>query len=114
MVRHRLLDPGERPGVIRRIRDALVLGGRLAFFENNPWNPGTRLVMSRISFDKDARPLSAFAARKLLQAEGLHCAPTRFLFYFPRTLRFLRFSEASLAHIPLGAQYYLLAERPSR
>src|SRR5262249_820359 len=31
------IEPAERVGVLHRIRQALVPGGRLALFENNPW-----------------------------------------------------------------------------
>ena len=94
------------------IHRALKPGGRFALMENNPWNPGTRLVMDRIEFDRGAVPLSPPQARRLLIAGGFgRCAPARFLFYFPRPLAFLRFSEPWLARIPLGAQYYFLATR---
>jgi SAM-dependent methyltransferase len=105
------IRPEARAEALGRIRDALVPGGRLALFENNPWNPGTRLVMSRIPFDRDAVPLSAREARRLLETAGFRCARARFLFYFPRPLAFLRFLEPALVHIPLGAQYCVLAER---
>ncbi len=91
----------------------LAPGGRLAFFENNPWNPGTRWVMSRIPFDRDAKPLSPPEARSLLREAGFaDPAPTLFLFYFPRPLAFLRFSEPWLERLPLGAQYFILAAKP--
>src|SRR5262249_13102846 len=48
----------DRALVARALHDALAPGGWLALFENNPWNPGTRLVMRRIAFDRDAIPLS--------------------------------------------------------
>jgi SAM-dependent methyltransferase len=105
------IDPHERPPALRRIRHALVAGGRLAFFENNPWSPGARLVMARIPFDRDARPLSPLAARRLLEGEGFARTSARYLFYFPRALRALRRAEPFLARLPLGAQYCLLAER---
>jgi SAM-dependent methyltransferase len=107
------IDPDERPPALSRIRDALVAGGRLAFFENNPWNPGTRLVMARIPFDRDARPISPRLARRLLEAAGFAGLRVRSLFYFPRALRALRGLEPLLAPLPLGAQYCLIAERSS-
>ena len=42
---------------------ALLTGGVLALFENNPWNPGTRLVMKRIPFDRNAQTISPRAGR---------------------------------------------------
>ncbi len=106
------IPPAERPGAIALIASVLRQDAHLALFENNPWNLGTRLVMSRIPFDRDAQPLSVLQARRLLRAGGFsHAVTTRFLFYFPRPLARLRFAEPWLAHAPLGAQYYVLARK---
>lgn len=104
------IEPSERDAAAKLIYDALAPGGFCALFENNPWNPGTRLVMRRIPFDEDAVPLSVRAAKRLLGSTGFNVSrPARFLFWFPRALAALRFLEPSLARVPLGAQYYLLA-----
>jgi SAM-dependent methyltransferase len=103
--------PAAREGLVRRLHDALRPGGCLALFENNPWNPGTRLVMRRIPFDRDAEPLVPTEARRLVARGGFACAPLRFLFYFPRPLAFLRGLEAWLGRVPLGAQYLVLGVR---
>lgn len=106
------IEPALRLPALKKIHSALVPGGFFALFENNPWNPGTRLVMRRIPFDRDARLLFPRQARRLLREAGFRfCAPTRFLFYFPRALAFLRFTEPWLARAPLGAQYYVLATK---
>jgi SAM-dependent methyltransferase len=101
------IEPSQRRGAVDLIRAALRPGGLLALFENNPWNPGTRMVMRRIPFDRDAKPLSAIEARSLLGHFDI--LATRFLFYFPRPLGFLRFTEPWFARVPMGAQYYVLA-----
>jgi SAM-dependent methyltransferase len=104
------IEPPKRHEAISLIHNALTRGGILALFENNPWNPGTRLVMKRIPFDKGARALSPLETRQLLRSAAFSFyAPTRFLFYFPRVLSWLRFSERWLARVPLGAQYCVLA-----
>ena len=104
------IQPHQRLEVIQMIRKALVPGGSFAFFENNPWNPGTRLVMSRIPFDRDAQPLTPPEARRLLREGGFaSLAPPRFLFYFPKPLAIFRVVEPFLVRLPLGAQYYVLA-----
>jgi len=93
-----------------RIRRSLRPSGLFAFFENNPWNPGTRLVMSRIPFDRDAVTLSPSQARRLLISARFEITgPCRTLFYFPRLLSFLRPVEGLLGRVPLGAQYWYLA-----
>ena len=68
--------------------------------------------MNRIPFDRGAKLVFPRQVRRLLHEAGFHsCALTRFLFYFPRPLAVLRFMEAWLARLPLGAQYYVLARK---
>ena len=86
-------------------------GGYLAFWENNPWNPGTRYVMSRIPFDRDAVTLTSTEATRLLQSSGFHILRTDFLFIFPRALSLFRWVEPYLAGYPLGGQYLVLARK---
>jgi SAM-dependent methyltransferase len=101
----------ERRAAARYVYDSLKPGGLFSFWENNPWNPGTRWVMSRIPFDRDAIPLSALEARRLLREAGFELLRTDFQFIFPRALSPLRFLERSLAALPLGAQYQVLCRR---
>ncbi|HYM11434.1 MAG TPA: class I SAM-dependent methyltransferase [Bryobacterales bacterium] len=109
------ISPGERPRALRMIYDSLAPGGYFALFENNPWNPGTRCVMRRIPFDRDAITLSPPTGRQLVESAGFRlCGATRFLFYFPCALALLRFSEPWLSRAPLGAQYCVLASRLAR
>lgn len=103
------IRPNERIEAVRLIHRALAPGGRFALMENNPWNPGTRLVMSRIEFDRDAIMLWPGEARRLLTAGGFaETSAAQFLFVFPRALAVLRFLEPPLAHLPFGAQYYII------
>jgi SAM-dependent methyltransferase len=106
------IEPGRRLEAVRAIHAALAPGGYFALFENNPWNPGTRLIMSRIPFDRDAQTLSFGETRKLVEAGGFRVAqPVRFLFYFPRALAFLRVLESAFIRVPLGAQYCVVGTR---
>lgn len=108
------IPPDRRPEALSRIHGALVPGGAFAMFENNPWNPGTRMVMSRIPFDRDARTISPRAARALLRSNGFILAgPNRHLFFFPASLKALRGLEPLLRSVPLGGQYLVLARTPN-
>jgi len=106
------IPPRERAGAIDYIYRSLRPGGLLAFCENNPWNPGTRYVMSRIPFDRDAITLSAPEAQRLIRTGGLEVLRTDFLFIFPKALGFLRKLEPRLASLPFGAQYQVLCRKP--
>jgi trans-aconitate methyltransferase len=48
------IAPGERRSALEYVRNILGREGYFAFWENNPLNPGTRYVMSRCEFDRDA------------------------------------------------------------
>ena len=106
------IPPAERPAALRYVWRSLRPGGLFAFWENNPWNPGTRLVMRRIPFDRDAITLSAPTARRLLESAGFRTVTTDFLFVFPRALRALRGLEPRISQLPIGAQYLVLAAKP--
>jgi SAM-dependent methyltransferase len=101
----------QRARAIEYVRDSLRPGGIFSFWENNPWNPGTRLVMRRIPFDRDAILVSAREARRLARAGGFEILGTHFLFVFPKMLRGLRKLEGSLTSLPLGAQYQVLCRK---
>ena len=106
------VPPAQRPGVVQLLHDALEPGGCLAIWDNNPWNPGTRYVMRRIPFDRDAVMTSARAARAMVEAAGLEVLRVDHLFVFPRFLRRLRFLEPRLVGAPIGGQYMVLSRRP--
>ena len=106
------IQPSERAAALDVICRALRPGGLFAFWENNPWNPGTRFVMSRIPFDRDAITISPAGARQLLRKAGFEIVRSDYLFFFPRILRWLRPLEPRLAGIPLGAQYLVVARKP--
>ena len=105
------VPPADRGPVFESLASLLSPGGTLALFENNPVNPGTRLVMSRIPFDRDASTITAWGVRRHLRSVGLRPVATRYLFYFPRPLRALRPLERFLTRVPLGAQYGVFATK---
>jgi SAM-dependent methyltransferase len=105
------IAPSERSAVVDYIYRSLRPGGVFAFWENNPWNPGTRYVMSRIPFDRDAITLTPPEARRMLRRGGFDVSRTDFLFIFPRMLRWLRSLEPLASPLPFGAQYEILCRK---
>lgn len=101
-----------RPGVVGKIYRSIKPGGWFALWENNPWNPGTRLVMSRIPFDRDAITLTIPESKQMLREAGFNIAKVDTCFYFPNFLKTFRLIEPSLSWLPLGAQYLVLARKP--
>jgi SAM-dependent methyltransferase len=108
------IAPHDRGEWAARVRQMLVPGGFFALWENNPWNPGTRMVMRRIPFDREAIPLTPGEARAMLVQSGFEIIGTRFRFYFPKALKILRGLERFGERVPLGAQYCVLARKPAK
>ena len=106
------IPPAQRLDALGYIHAALRPGGWFALWENNPLNPGTRLVMSQIPFDKDAETLLPWECRGLVRSAGFEISSVSFLFLFPRLLKWLRPLEPWFARVPVGAQYQVLARRP--
>ncbi len=103
----------ERSSSLDYIRRCLRPAGLFALWENNPWNPGTRYVMSQCSFDRDARMISPPEAARLLREQGFQVIKIHYLFFFPRFLKRLRFLEPCFSRTPLGAQYQVLCRKPA-
>jgi SAM-dependent methyltransferase len=101
----------ERGQAMRFVRRSLRKGGLFSFWENNPWNPGTRHVMAHCAFDKDALTLNPPEAKRLVRSEGFAILRTDFLFIFPRFLKLARPAEKLVSKLPLGAQYQILCQK---
>ncbi|HEY6331896.1 MAG TPA: class I SAM-dependent methyltransferase, partial [Blastocatellia bacterium] len=99
---------GERGGALEYLYKSLRPGGILALWENNPLNPVTRYMMSRIPFDRFAVTLRAREAKDMAESAGFSVLRTDHLFVFPRWLGPLRSIEPYLSRAPIGAQYQVL------
>ena len=102
----------ERDAAVDYIYRALQPGGFFSLWENNPWNPGTRYVMSQCVFDRDAIRLTATEAMKRVRKRGFEVVSLDYRFFFPRFLSRLRFLESELTSVPVGAQYQVLCRKP--
>ena len=90
----------------------LVPKGLLLVYEHNPWNPLTRLVVSRCAFDEDAVLLSPFQAARKVRQGGFGKISTDYLLFLPFKSGIIRRWEAAMFRkIPLGAQYALCGTR---
>jgi len=86
-------------------------GGFFAMWDNNPWNLGTRIIMKRIPFDRDAVMMWPRLAVKYAEESNLNVVKTDFCFIFPRLLKPLRVIEKFCSKLPLGAQYLVLSRK---
>jgi len=101
----------DRPAAFATVRATLKPGGYFAFWENNPWNPLTRLAMRLVPFDADAILVWPHEARGRLRENGFEVLRTDYAFFFPKFLSALRFLEPSLRWLPLGGQYLVLCRK---
>jgi SAM-dependent methyltransferase len=102
----------QRDAAMQYVFDALRPGGLFAFWENNPFNPGTRYIMARCEFDRDAVMLTPAESVQRLGTAGFHIIRKDSLFYFPASFKLFRSLEKRLARILLGGQYHILAKKP--
>jgi SAM-dependent methyltransferase len=103
-----------RRNALRFVSESLRPAGLFSFWENNPWNPGTKYVMARCAFDHDAVTLTPPESKRLLRSAGFEVLRMDFLFIFPRLLKLLRPAERFVTNLPLGAQYHLLCRKAVR
>lgn len=103
--------PADRASALRYVYDSLSPGGIFALWENNPYNPATRYLMGQCEFDDHAISVPCKEARNLLISNGFVVLHSSSYFYFPRWLKWLRGLEPTLSHLPLGAQYLVLARK---
>lgn len=105
------IPPSERPGALALVNKSLRSGGLFSLWENSPWNPATRYVMSRCAFDRDAQLLTPSHTRLLLREAGFEVLRTDYRFIFPRSLRVFRKLEDFVYAVPLGTQYQVLGRK---
>jgi ubiquinone/menaquinone biosynthesis C-methylase UbiE len=85
--------------------------GTFCIIEHNPYNPVTRLIVSRTPVDADARLLTTREAKRLLSTSISRVLRSRYFLLFPERLRFLTPIENGLQAVPLGGQYAVFAQR---
>jgi SAM-dependent methyltransferase len=90
---------------LREIRRVVRPGGLVCIFEHNPFNPLTRLAVSRCEFDRDAVLLRAGQTQRLMSDAGLRDVETKYFLLLPSARASMRSIEQVFERIPLGAQY---------
>ncbi len=105
------VPPPERRWFVAEMARVTRAGGIVAIFEHNPFNPLTRIVVHKCSFDEDAVLLSRRHTMRLLKHEGLRVVAAPYIIFFTREGQRLERIERSLRGLPFGAQYYVAATR---
>ncbi len=105
------VDPLERDAFLLEMARVCRTGGRVIVFDHNPYNPLTRLVVRRCSFDQNAVLLSRGELLRRFRTAGLTPVDRRFILIFPSDQKAVSWAEIALGQLPLGAQYYVVGSK---
>ncbi len=105
------IEPADRGAVTAELRRVVRPGGLVVIFEHNPFNPATRVAVSRCEFDEGVQLLTQGASKRLLSASGLDLVEARGIIYTTSAAGWARSLDRALGPIPFGAQYYVVARR---
>jgi len=98
----------DRDALTAEVRRVLKPGGVFALIEHNPYNPATRIIVSRTPVDADAILLRPITARRLVERQGFRALDHRYFLYFPKGVYDrCKSLERVLGRVPLGGQYAL-------
>jgi SAM-dependent methyltransferase len=104
------VPPPARAALTLEVKRLLRPGGVFAIIEHNPWNPATRIIVSRTPVDADAILLPASETLSLMRGAGLSVDRATYFLYLPEKLyRAAGRLEHLLRRVPLGGQYALFA-----
>lgn len=96
-------------GYILELLRILKPEGTLVIFELNPLNPLTMYTFKHNPIDKHAKMLAPRYAYRLVEEHAnVHI---KFICFFPKFLKFLRFLEPLFVKIPIGALYTLTVKK---
>ena len=106
------LDHDAQAGLTAEAFRLMRPGAIFVIFEHNPWNPATRLIVSRTPVDANAVLLRAAETRALMRRAGMNATETAYYLYFPESLyRKIGGVERLLGWLPGGGQYAVIGSR---
>jgi len=97
----------------REVHRVLKPGGVFSIIEHNPYNPVTRLIVSKLPVDVNAVLLGPAEARKWMSQAQLRPDAVKYFLIFPELLytRGARIIEEWLDKVPLGGQYAVFGHK---
>ena len=102
--------PRDRRILMLEMKRVTSLGGVIMIFEHNPFNPLTRLAVSRCAFDRDAQLLTLNNTYELLKTCGLTIMEHKHILTLPLRSQIGRKLDNRLSTLCIGAQYYVAAQ----
>ncbi len=105
----------ERPKTAADLYRRMKPGSRLVIWEHNPLNPVTRVLVKTCPFDKDARLLTSMKTRNLFLKSSFRLLESAYINLLPPQWvknDCLAAIEKKLLSFPIGAQYWMMFQRP--
>jgi SAM-dependent methyltransferase len=95
--------------LFKQLKRLLRPGGMMTIFEHNPLNPVTRHIVATCPFDENAVLISSGELKRRQTEAGFGKIDVSYTGFFPGALSALRPLERFMTALPVGAQYYTLA-----
>ncbi|MBI4688802.1 MAG: methyltransferase domain-containing protein [Nitrospirae bacterium] len=96
---------------LKELKRVTKKGCLTVIFEHNPFNPITRLVISRTPIDADALLITGGKMKNMLEGSGLEVVERKYLLFFPFRGPLFAGIEKNIGWLPLGAQYYVAGRK---
>lgn len=102
-------------GYLKEIFRILKPNGYFVMFELNPFNPLTVRTFKRNPIDQNATMLTPYYAKNSIK-DCLSTAKVSVKFYcfYPKILKYLRWTEKFMTMIPMGALYAVIAAKDAK
>ena len=104
------IEADEHVALLSSLKRLLRPGGLAVIFEHNPVNPVTRYIVATCPFDENAVLIPAAEFVRRQKKAGFSRVEAAYTGFFPGPLKALRPLERFMTAIPVGAQYYTLAQ----
>ncbi|CAK6712666.1 putative type 11 SAM-dependent methyltransferase [Vibrio harveyi] len=101
----------EHIALLQEIKRVLKPNGKLFLFEHNPLNPMTLIAVKRSPLDVNANLIGMSSMRKRIKQAEFKNIKGKYSLFFPPKLKVLSNLENLIHYIPLGAQYYIEAQK---
>lgn len=107
------IDASKHLNLLRECNRVLRKGGKLIIFEHNPWNPLTLKTVHDCPFDEGVVLINNMRMKRNIKKAGFQKVFSNFTIFMPRKSFFLKLLEIEkyLRKIPVGGQYYCVAEK---
>ena len=105
----------EHMAILSYIKANMKPNGLLFIFEFNPYNPASRYIFNKFDrpVDKNANLIYPYYLKNKIKDSSFRPILCNYTVFFPKPLEKLILLEKYMTWLPMGAHYYLMAEKLS-